>query len=539
MLEGVEGVDFVICQLCLREGKSGRYKSIVGAHLKKHNMSLEEYKKKFPNQQLEASCVRKKARQTYSQRTPETKNLINQKRKETCKKVYGCSNVSQLAGIKEQKKQTCLEHLGVENPSQSPEIQEKKKQTCLEHLGVEYPMQSEEIQEKFKQTNLKNLGVEYPSQSAEIRAKQRQTCFEHLGVEYPMQSPAIREKTRQTNLSLYGAEYVLQLAEFREKVRRTTRKRLGVDNAMQSPVIQEKARQTNLKNRDVEYPMQSNEVQRKSRQTCLKNHSVKNPSQSPKIKEKKKQTNLKNRGVEHPMQSEKIREKQRQTCWLNLGVSNPSQSPEVQKKKQETNALKSEIFSYIGRNGDKRYLHMMSKPESDFNKDTPDNIMYTGDQVFYVQTPDHSGSKSANPDFLVMPINVTKKVIEIFGKRFHSDLPGISREEAEQDKLIQYAQVGYQCLIIWDDYLKDEPKREFQRAQDFCGAYWNCPFKEDIVSLKKVNASRTRHNQIILENIIKLLARTELTKELEKKKIKMCKQVVKVFSLKLIIKEDQ
>ena len=43
-LTGTEGEDFVVCQIC-----GGIFRSITNTHLKQHNITLEEYKLKYPN----------------------------------------------------------------------------------------------------------------------------------------------------------------------------------------------------------------------------------------------------------------------------------------------------------------------------------------------------------------------------------------------------------------------------------------------------------------------------------------------------------
>jgi predicted transcriptional regulator len=65
-LIGIEGVDFIICKLC---GK--RFEQITTTHLKKHNISILEYKKLYSNINLQCDNVIK--------RKIESKNKINHK----------------------------------------------------------------------------------------------------------------------------------------------------------------------------------------------------------------------------------------------------------------------------------------------------------------------------------------------------------------------------------------------------------------------------------------------------------------------------
>lgn len=85
--------------------------------------------------------------------------------------------------------------------------------------------------------------------------------------------------------------------------------------------------------------------------------------------------------------------------------------------------------------------HTNTKPERMFNEQTPDFINQTSDGKFYIN---FKTGKIKNPDFIVRPVNKTKKVIEIFGRYWHP--------ESEQQQLISlYKEVGYDCLVIWEE----------------------------------------------------------------------------------------
>ena len=60
----------------------------------------------------------------------------NEKKKQNCKKKYGCEHPSQSAEVKEKKKQTCQVNYGCANPSQSAEVKGKKKQNCKRNMDV-------------------------------------------------------------------------------------------------------------------------------------------------------------------------------------------------------------------------------------------------------------------------------------------------------------------------------------------------------------------------------------------------------------------
>ena len=74
MDEEIEGVDYVMCQICYR-----KFKAIVGFHLKTHNITMEEYKKLYPDVQLVSGVILKKVSdsliQTYKDRPELIKHL--------------------------------------------------------------------------------------------------------------------------------------------------------------------------------------------------------------------------------------------------------------------------------------------------------------------------------------------------------------------------------------------------------------------------------------------------------------------------------
>jgi len=91
-----------------------------------------------------------------------------------------------------------------------------------------------------------------------------------------------------------------------------------------------------------------------------------------------------------------------------------------------------------------------TKPELLFDKNTPANINRTSDGKYFVNF--HNG-KIKNPDFIVRPVNKTKKVIEIFGAYWHPP-------EEEAKLIALYKEAGYDCLVIWDYEVYDNSYHE-------------------------------------------------------------------------------
>lgn len=100
------------------------------------------------------------------------------------KEKYGVENVAFLDEVVQKRKETCKKVYGGIAPACSKEIREKMKKTCKKRFGVEFSSQSSEIKEKVKETNLKKYGVEFSSQNEDVKEKQKQTKKEKYGDEY-------------------------------------------------------------------------------------------------------------------------------------------------------------------------------------------------------------------------------------------------------------------------------------------------------------------------------------------------------------------
>ncbi len=99
---------------------------------------------------------------------------------------------------------------------------------------------------------------------------------------------------------------------------------------------------------------------------------------------------------------------------------------------------------------------------------------YCGDRSFMVDI--------LNPDFI--STDGTKKVIEVFGRAFHDpdvSFFKVSWHRQYWGRMARYAQLGYDCLIIWDDELGDEGKI-VERINTFIGAEQHIELYEALVS---------------------------------------------------------
>jgi len=112
-------------------------------------------------------------------------------------------------------------------------------------------------------------------------------------------------------------------------------------------------------------------------------------------------------------------------------------------------------------------------PESLINTITPSNIKYTGDGSFWRTLP---SGRHSNPDFIVEPIEKTRKVIYHHGIFWHRD----ELHDRGETLINLWKEIGYDCLVIWQDELADLDK-VLAKIADFIGQdTWqlNIPFDE-------------------------------------------------------------
>jgi len=204
------------CQICNRELADNGW---LGRHLKSaHSITSEEYILKYKYNSVHpicscgCGCKTKFAKQgvfdfhqfLHGHKTPEAREKIFQKIKETNLNRYGVESVLSLVSVQQKVKNTNLEKYGVENSMQRSQTKEKAKQTMLLNYGVANAMQSEEVQKKIKQTMIERYGVENPQQNEGIKNRTHQTNLKKYGVMYPFQNVDVRNKHRQTMMDRYG-----------------------------------------------------------------------------------------------------------------------------------------------------------------------------------------------------------------------------------------------------------------------------------------------------------------------------------------------
>lgn len=190
----------ILCQKCKlalamtpekKEALLQKQKNTMIAKYGADNFSKTENFKSFmrgENNPMSLERNKQKLKQSLANRTNESIQKSNEKRKKTCLEKYGYECSLQGDGVKIKTKSTLLKLYGVENVSKSEIIKKKKEKTFLEHFGVEHGFQSEVVKSKIKSTLEDRYGVNNPGKVRAFRDKTEETCFEKYGVKCFFQS---------------------------------------------------------------------------------------------------------------------------------------------------------------------------------------------------------------------------------------------------------------------------------------------------------------------------------------------------------------
>lgn len=118
-----------------------------------------------------------------------------------------------------------------------------------------------------------------------------------------------------------------------------------------------------------------------------------------------------------------------------------------------------------GPNGLERLVHSLAPPES---------LLFTGDGEFWRHLPKLGHHKNA--DFIVPgpdpehPFRGVAKVVEAFGDFWHSRMfTGKAPFDHESELVEAYAEVGIECLIVWESEVKTDPEQVRERLAAFLG----------------------------------------------------------------------
>lgn len=173
-------------------------------------------------------CKKCKISQTKLNFSEEHKLQINNKRKETCKQIYGVENVFQHETTKNKIVETLQQKYGVSNAQQlkgrevvkteKPKVENKTEDFLEEHFEelknsqltkweLRTDEQRNEILQKRKRTNKRKYGVEFAQQTEEVQRHYKQNSLKKWGVEYPTQNPEVYQKIENTFRERYGSNH--------------------------------------------------------------------------------------------------------------------------------------------------------------------------------------------------------------------------------------------------------------------------------------------------------------------------------------------
>lgn len=160
-----ENIDYVICQICKENGEIVKSSRLYGAHLKKHGITSEEYKKMYPGAPLTTQNDKKNTSKSSGlhMKTEEYKQMFSEK-------IKGDKNPN--------------------HKSKTTELQRKERSPFSKEFYKDKGMNDKEIEstlEKFREESFKDrildtqieyyLNQGYTEEESKKLLKERQTTF--------------------------------------------------------------------------------------------------------------------------------------------------------------------------------------------------------------------------------------------------------------------------------------------------------------------------------------------------------------------------
>lgn len=164
----------------------------------------------------QSTCVCNREHQVANKkvRTPERKQLIQERRKQTSLEKYGVPLPSQHESVKAKAEATCMERYGAKAATCNPQVLQKVMETNQQNWGVPYVQQNAEVRAKTKQVFESEYGVACPAQNEQVKQKTRETNVEKYGVAAPFIQPDVMESTRQIFRAQSYESQVISQSEF-------------------------------------------------------------------------------------------------------------------------------------------------------------------------------------------------------------------------------------------------------------------------------------------------------------------------------------
>lgn len=423
--------------------------------------------------------------------------------RETSLARYGVEDCRQLQSARQKRSETNLKKYGAENPFSKESSLFQKVQESLEGKrpvlkGEDNPFARPEVKDKIREAMRDKYGYEHAQQVPEIRARTTVTSQERYGGVL-LSSPVLSEKIRDTNRTLYGDEFPQRTQEIKNKIQETNLARYGVPWSSMNPEVRAKQLEAHHAKWGSHY-FASEEGKAHLRSVMVERFGVEFPGAIEGHWERAVQTFKERYGVEHPLQLAEFLDKRTETNLARYGVENVMQNAEVMARAQETNNERYGSPFFVGSDAYKEWSrglygtdHPMQNPEyarQQFEKMSPSRggpnglerkvlalvpegtILFTGDFSFWRWLPKLGHNK--NPDFIVPgpdpenPKNGVTRVVEAFGDYWHSKMfTGRAPFEHEGELIEAYAEVGIECLVLWESEVLGYPEEVRGRLMEF------------------------------------------------------------------------
>lgn len=365
-------------------------------------------------------------------------------------------------------KATSLEKYGVEDGSHCPEIVAKRSATNLERYGAVNPFCKEastfEVVQKALEGKRPVLkGADNPFAWPDVQEKIRSYWQQEYGVNGPQQVTEIRNRTKATNQQQYGGE-LRGSPILRERIEQTNIARYGCSEPSQNPEVKDRIQKTNLVRYGVPWTSMDPEVRRKQLETMEK-HYGSHYFASEQGRAEIRAVFLERYGVEFPAQIEGCWEKALATFRSRYGVDHPLQLEYFRDKQRETNIARyGTPFPGLCTRGPNLL-------EQQVGKMAP-TLLFTGDGTFWKRLSSLTCYK--NPDFILPgpdpehPHKDVTRVVEVFGDFWHSRIfTGKATFDHEQELIEAFAEIGIQCLVLWESEIYSQPQEIKERLQAF------------------------------------------------------------------------
>jgi hypothetical protein len=364
---------------------------------------------------------------------------------------------------------TNTERFGAASPIENPEIRARIAATNRERYGAENPFAREastfdavqaslegkrpilhgadnpfargDVKVKIRESMLERHGVANPQQSPEIRARTKATSEERYGGVL-LSSPVLAEKARETNLAIYGDVIPQRTEAVKAKQRETNMSRYGVPWTSMDPVVRAKQLEAHHAKWGSHY-FASEEGKEEILRVVREKYGADHWMQTPGAWDKMKSIFREKFGVEHPLQLAEFLDKQRETLIQRYGNPFPGL------RGKGPNGLESAVLNL-----------------------SQSRLLFTGDGQFWKRLPKIGRYKNA--DFIVPgpdvdnPKNGVKKVVEAFGDFWHSRIfTGKAPFDHEQELIDAYAEIGIECLIVWESEVYTDEAKTRERLERF------------------------------------------------------------------------